>query len=183
MPNTSPNPHHLTARDDFGHNRPSEESGSVPVETVDPGTEKPDATALPKGENPAPIDPSDTHPHHDRVEFGISYRDKVIATMVREDGKIVVRKDSRALDKNHKSFGPKISSLRKRQELVNRGILVHDGPGEFRFTKSHAFDSLSQASSVILGRNSNGHRDWKEKKSGLSYRKWKEALRQAGDKT
>lgn len=47
-----------------------------------------------------------------------------------------------------------------RAQLVKSGVLVEDD-GMLRFTQSYAFSSPSMASSVALGRSSNGRTEWK----------------------
>ena len=42
-----------------------------------------------------------------------------------------------------------------RKELINQGI-IKDGC----FTQDYSFSSISAAASVILGRNSNGRKEW-----------------------
>lgn len=48
-----------------------------------------------------------------------------------------------------------------RQRILDAGVIVLEGNG-YRFLKDHLFSSPSQASSVILGRSSNGWLDWKD---------------------
>lgn len=54
---------------------------------------------------------------------------------------------------------PSVTKLRI--ELVNNGVLVADEKG-LRFTQDYTFSSPSMASTVVLGRPSNGRTDWKD---------------------
>jgi hypothetical protein len=54
---------------------------------------------------------------------------------------------------------PGASALRK--DLLKSGILAANGPA-LQFTQDYVFSSPSYASSVILGRTSNGRTDWKD---------------------
>ena len=59
---------------------------------------------------------------------------------------------------------PRVGEQRK--ELLQSGVWKDDGK-TFVFTQDYAFNSPSRASSVCLGRTSNGWREWKDK-NGLS---------------
>lgn len=48
-----------------------------------------------------------------------------------------------------------------RAKLVSSGVLVPDGT-RLRFSQDYAFNSPSTASSVVLGKSSNGRADWKD---------------------
>ena len=50
---------------------------------------------------------------------------------------------------------------RYRDGLIEDGILVKTDKGTYRFTKDHTFNSPSKAAGVVLGRNSNGWKEWK----------------------
>ena len=51
--------------------------------------------------------------------------------------------------------------LAKRQSLIDLGVLVLQG-NVYLFTQDYAFNSPSLASTVVLGRSSNGRTDWKD---------------------
>ena len=53
------------------------------------------------------------------------------------------------------------STVAKRQELIDLGVLAQQGSA-YVFTQDYAFSSPSLASSVVLGRSSNGRTDWKD---------------------
>ena len=53
------------------------------------------------------------------------------------------------------------STVAKRQELIDLGVLAQQGSA-YVFTQDYAFSSPSLASSVVLGRSSNGRIDWKD---------------------
>ena len=108
----------------------------------------------------------------DDVKFEICHKSGVRATMIQKDGKFIVEKGSQALTRMGYASSGKISG--RKDKLINEGILVQDDNDVLRFDKPCIFDSLSMASSVILDRTSNGSVEWKEIKSGLSYRIWRQ---------
>lgn len=57
-------------------------------------------------------------------------------------------------------------------ELRRSGVITEAPDGSLRFSKSYAFRSPSAASSVAMGRSSNGLKEWKHAATGLSYREW-----------
>ena len=52
-------------------------------------------------------------------------------------------------------------TVAKRQELIDLGVLAQKG-STYVFTQDYAFSSPSLASSMVLGRSSNGRTDWKD---------------------
>jgi len=52
-------------------------------------------------------------------------------------------------------------TVAKRQSLIDLGVLVLQG-NVYLFTQDYAFNSPSLASTVVLGRSSNGRTDWKD---------------------
>ena len=58
-----------------------------------------------------------------------------------------------------KSYFPSVIELRS--ELLKNGVLVEEA-GFLKFTQAYTFSSPSYASSVILGRSSNGRADWRD---------------------
>jgi Domain of unknown function (DUF4357) len=53
------------------------------------------------------------------------------------------------------------SMLAKRQELIDLGVLGVEG-SDYVFTQNYTFSSPSTAACVVLGRSSNGRKDWKD---------------------
>lgn len=74
-------------------------------------------------------------------------------------GGFVVKEGSKAAKDEAHSLQGHISNLRT--TLVSKGILVDEGSA-FRLVQDYAFSSPSNASSVILGRSSNGRQEWKD---------------------
>jgi hypothetical protein len=66
--------------------------------------------------------------------------------------------------KGSKATGTTVPSFQHfinlRQRIINEGILIQSGEN-LEFKEDHIFSSPSSASSVILGRNSNGLTEWK----------------------
>lgn len=73
-----------------------------------------------------------------------------------------------------KEYSPSTSALR--EELKKSGVLVSDG-AKLRFTQDYPFSSPSYASSVVLGRQSNGRSDWKDS-NGKTLKQLQEAQAQ-----
>ena len=53
--------------------------------------------------------------------------------------------------------------LRRRENLRGEGTLIEENDS-LVFTEDHPFDSPSGAAGVVLGRSSNGWREWKDRK-------------------
>jgi hypothetical protein len=70
----------------------------------------------------------------------------------------VVFKGSKAAGNTAASMTQNFHTLRKR--LMEEGVLIPSGDA-FEFTDDYIFSSPSTASSIVLGRNSNGLTDWK----------------------
>ncbi len=70
-----------------------------------------------------------------------------------------------------KTHFPNVCALRT--DLLESGVLVSEG-NSLRFTQDHTFNSPSMASSVVLGRPSNGRADWKDA-SGRTLKQIQEA--------
>jgi hypothetical protein len=70
-----------------------------------------------------------------------------------------------------KQHFPKVCDLR--DQLLNNGVL-NDEKDRLRFTQDYTFSSPSMASSVVLGRASNGRTDWKDS-SGKTLKELQEA--------
>ncbi len=74
----------------------------------------------------------------------------------------VVLAGSLAADNEAPSLKKHAAGVSKaRAALIESGVLVAEKQG-LRFTQDYAFTSPSLASSVVLGRTSNGRRDWKD---------------------
>jgi len=58
-----------------------------------------------------------------------------------------------------KEYTPNVCELRA--ELLKNGVLIQEA-NNLRFTQDYTFSSPSYASSVVLGRNSNGRTEWKD---------------------
>jgi hypothetical protein len=70
-----------------------------------------------------------------------------------------------------KEHFPNISKLRA--DLLKSGVLVTEGD-KLHFTQDYTFNSPSLASTVVLGRSSNGRTDWKDV-SGKTLKELQEA--------
>jgi len=89
-----------------------------------------------------------------------------------EDPKgFVVLKGSQVLKEEQAAIHNYMSALRK--DLVAQGVLVESGQS-YVVTQDHVFGSPSTAAGVVLGRASNGRKDWKNKE-GTSLREIQEA--------
>lgn len=89
----------------------------------------------------------------------------------------VVKQNSRAA----KEYTPSLKEhfpgyIERREEIIRSGVLVLDGDS-YRFTQDFTFNSPSLASSLVLGRASNGRTDWKNDK-GVTLKELQEAQAQ-----
>ncbi len=75
----------------------------------------------------------------------------------------VVLAGSKASKTEHNSISAVPRVAEQRRELLRLGVLEDDGE-TLVFTQDYAFNSPSRASSVCLGRNSNGWAEWKNEK-------------------
>ena len=102
--------------------------------------------------------------------YRISRKDEILATMIEKNERFLVLEGSKALcttqDKNRK-----IAKLKKK--LMRKGVLVTHGIDRMRFTRPWAFNDISTASALILGRDSDGQTEWKRNYSGMTYRECK----------
>ncbi len=53
--------------------------------------------------------------------------------------------------------------IKKREGLVNRGILIKNGKDTYTFSKDFEFNSPSIAAASVIGGNANGWKEWKNK--------------------
>ena len=102
--------------------------------------------------------------HEFRIQFGSSYR----ATGYLKDsdesrGGLLVRQGSMAAKAEAPSIPQTYSTLRRR--LTKDGILGDQGD-HYSFLHDYLFSSPSAASSVVLGRSSNGRQEWKSGEGG-----------------
>ncbi len=100
-------------------------------------------------------------------EFYINEKGVVAEGLIIGSGGILVKSSSQALYKETPSIS--IAAKRVRQQLVEKMILkLVDG--KYLFQEDFQFDSLSSASSAILGRSSNGRTCWKQKSSNKTFK-------------
>ncbi|MDD9985270.1 MAG: DUF4357 domain-containing protein, partial [Spirochaetaceae bacterium] len=71
----------------------------------------------------------------------------------------VVRSGSRAVKREVPSIHPYLSQ--QRTELLKKGVLEDVGEC-YRLSQDYTFPSPSNASGVLLGRSSNGRKEWKD---------------------
>lgn len=107
---------------------------------------------------------------HRQVTFTLSHKSGLIATAVEDEDEFVVKAGSSALAKPNYTWN---SYQTLRDSLIADGVLAarDDGP-LLTFQRDHAFKSPSAASSVIIGRNSNGRSDWRVTGSTETYGEW-----------
>lgn len=74
----------------------------------------------------------------------------------------IVRSGSQAATAFTKSVGEHFPYVvQHREDLLKNGVLVPDGD-KLRFTQDYTFNSPSMASTIVLGRPSNGRTEWKD---------------------
>jgi hypothetical protein len=86
-------------------------------------------------------------------------------------GELIVKAGSKARGSWRGTTDAKTHYFKLFDELVHSGILRKELDNSI-FTSDYAFSSPSAAASVINGRSSNGRREWKHLKSGLSFGEW-----------
>jgi Domain of unknown function (DUF4357) len=90
---------------------------------------------------------------------------QVRATMdVMPDG-FMVRRGSQALQKVSGTIAKHYLELRA--EMVAAGVLVERGEAYFEFTQDYLFSSISAASSIVLGRQTDGWISWRDQHGRL----------------
>lgn len=62
------------------------------------------------------------------------------------------------------------------EQLIEEGILVPDTNGPMRFSRDYAFSSPSAAAAMVVGRTSNGRKEWHREDTGQPYGEWQEEL-------
>ncbi|MDR6176500.1 hypothetical protein QE364_001212 [Nocardioides zeae] len=113
---------------------------------------------------PDPSSQSDASP-----EFALTVKG-ANATAQEVDGEFVVRQGSLA---RPEWLGTSLSYEKLRQQLEEDGTLVLTDDGKHRvFTRDVVFASPSAASSVVLGRNSNGRLEWRVSGTTTTYGLW-----------
>ena len=96
--------------------------------------------------------------------FSLKGRDGIFAKAVQNPSGFIVLKDSTAAPGTTPSISKSIKAFR--EDLIRQGVLLKNGE-LYTFTQDYTFSSPSMASSVTLGRNTNGRSIWKDK-SGKS---------------
>ncbi|MBX9868128.1 MAG: GIY-YIG nuclease family protein [Burkholderiales bacterium] len=100
-------------------------------------------------------------------EFYINEKGVFAEGLIIGSGGILVKSNSQAVDKETPSIS--VAAKRARQQLLENGILkLVDG--KYIFQEDFQFDSLSSASSVILGRSSNGRTCWRQRSSNKTFK-------------
>lgn len=100
-------------------------------------------------------------------EFYINEKGVVAEGLIIGSGGILVKSSSQAVYKETPSIS--IAAKRVRQQLVEKMILKLVDV-KYVFQEDFQFDSLSSASSAILGRSSNGRTCWKQKSSNKTFK-------------
>lgn len=102
-------------------------------------------------------------------EFYIREKGVFANGFIIDSGGILVRADSEAVINSKETASIGVAAKRTRQQLVENGILklVND---RYVFQEDFQFDSLSSASSAILGRSSNGKQCWVQKISNKTFK-------------
>lgn len=107
------------------------------------------------------------------TQFEIRHKSGVQAHAVEEDGEFIVLEGSQAL-RNATNMGTHSYSDLKQDLITHKVLWATDSDHLYRFGQSYAFKSPSAAAAVILGRSSNGRREWKVVGAKLSYHEWQE---------
>lgn len=92
--------------------------------------------------------------------FHISGREGAEATAIQQPNGFVVLKNSRVALTVTASISPYLIKLR--QDLVKNGVLAEKN-GYYLVEEDYSFSSPSLAASVVLGRNTNGRSEWKNR--------------------
>lgn len=87
------------------------------------------------------------------------------------DGEMIVKAGSKARLAWSGTTDAKTHYFKLFNELIQSGILREENEHSV-FTSDYAFASPSAAASVINGRSSNGRREWKHQKTGLTFGQW-----------
>lgn len=95
-----------------------------------------------------------------RDVFTLSGREKSNATAVQGASGFIVIKGSKAAIESTQGISPHLHTLR--MDLVKQGILIEKDE-TYIFTQDYTFTSPSMAGCVVLGRNMNGRKEWKNK--------------------
>lgn len=103
--------------------------------------------------------------------FQLTHKKSGIEAQAREVGEefVVLEGSDAATDW---TGAPDLGYATRHRQLVESGKLVEGEGGLRRFDKDVPFPSPSAASSVVLGRSSNGRKAWKVAESGMSYGDW-----------
>lgn len=97
------------------------------------------------------------------------------ATAQEIDGEFILRQGSHLVNT---WSGAGISYREVRLEMEKDGTLVAapDGSGRLILTKDTVFKSPSAASAIVLGRSSNGRKEWRVQGTKQTYAEWQESL-------
>lgn len=87
------------------------------------------------------------------------------------DGEMIVKAGSKARLAWSGTTDSKTHYFKLFDELIQSGILREENEHSV-FTSDYAFASPSAAASAINGRSSNGRREWKHQKTGLTFGQW-----------
>ncbi|MCH7575925.1 MAG: GIY-YIG nuclease family protein [Candidatus Marinimicrobia bacterium] len=110
----------------------------------------------------------------DYEKYPVFYIDSVgvFATMVLSEGRFLVITKSTARVEAVKSWTAYVDL---RNQLFASGSLKQTDTVElYEFSKTVEFNSPSAAASVVLARNANGPKTWKNLKTGQTYKAWQE---------
>jgi hypothetical protein len=91
------------------------------------------------------------------------------ATALLVEGEFIVEAGSQARSRWTSVEGHSYTGLNT--ELRRAGVLIEDGD-HCRFVQSYAFRSPSAAAAAVNGRPSNGPAEWKEERTGMTYKEW-----------
>ena len=91
--------------------------------------------------------------------FFLKGREGADATAIQQANGFIVLKESKAALTATSALSPAVGKLR--QDLIKKGVLVQKNEA-YVFTDDYSFTSPSLASGIILGRNANGRKEWKD---------------------
>lgn len=102
--------------------------------------------------------------------FSLKGRDGIFAKAVQNPSGFIVLKDSTAAPGTTPSISKSIKAFR--EDLIRQGVLLKNGE-LYTFTQDYTFSSPSMASSVTLGRNTNGqfHLERQERQIPTTWRR------------
>ena len=101
----------------------------------------------------------------------VKYLESRLVEIARSVGEMIVKAGSKARLAWSGTTDAKTHYFKLFDELIQSGILREENEHSV-FTSDYAFASPSAAASVINGRSSNGRREWKHQKTGLTFGQW-----------